>query len=412
MSILDRLSHPIDPAPFLNRLLDLISRRPLLVCLWLGVALRVWVYLQGRPYWMDEGSLLANLREGGVFDLSSPLKSDQLAPPAFLGAQRLVIRLLGESPYVTRLIPLACGLGSLWLFRAIARRTLPASAAIVAMFLFAVGDDLVYYANELKPYSTDLAVGLLVTLLSLKELHDPPSRRRSAGLAALAVASPWISFASVFVVAGCGLALLIDRLKSRRRGEIAMLLATAAAWGASVLIAHRASSRLLGPATSMYVFWNFAFLPFPPTDRESLVKAVGILLETFVTPLNLTPRLLPYAFALFALTMMIQGARRIARRDAGTLGVLLLPMALALAASALRRYPFHGRLILWLAPAFFLLIAEGLQDLRHRRGRLWYAAALAFLLIYPTFDTLYEAVPPHMREFNSHGDLRKNRFME
>ncbi|AMV37066.1 glycosyltransferase family 39 protein [Planctomyces sp. SH-PL62] len=412
MSILDRLSHPIDPAPFLNRLLDLITRRPLVVCLWLGVALRLWVYLQGRPYWMDEGSLLANLREGGIFDLSSPLKSDQLAPPAFLAAQRLVTRLLGESPFATRLIPLACGLGSLWLFRAIARRTLPTSAAVVAMFLFAVGDDLVYYANELKPYSTDLAVGLLVTLISLKELHDPPSRSRRAGLAALAVASPWISFASVFVVAGCGLALLIDRLRSHRRGEIAMLLATAAAWGASVLIAHRASSRLLGPATSMYVFWNFAFLPFPPTDRKSLARAVGIVLETFVTPLNLTPRLLPYAFALFALAMAIQGARRIARRDAGTLGVLLLPMALALAASALRRYPFHGRLILWLAPAFFLLIAEGLQDLRHRRGRLWYSAALAFLLIYPTFDTLYEAVPPHIREFNSHGDLRKNRFME
>nr|WP_240910997.1 glycosyltransferase family 39 protein [Paludisphaera soli] len=410
--MLDRLSRPIDLAPFLNRLVELVSRRPLSACLEIGVALRVWVYLQGRPYWMDEGSLLANLRGVAPFDFSSPLKSDQLAPPAFLAAERLVVQMLGESPFATRLIPLACGLGSLWLFREVARRTLLPAAAVVAMFLFAVGDDLVYYSNELKPYSTDLAVGLLVTFASLKELQDPPSRRLRLGLAVLAVASPWVSFASVFVVAGCGLTLLVDALRSGRRGDAARHLGLAAAWAVSVLLAHRISSRMLVPATTMYVFWDFAFLPPAPTSRESLAKFAGILLETFVTPLNLTPRLMPYAFALFALAMTLLGARRLARLDARVVAILAVPIVLAMAASAARRYPFHGRLILGLAPAFFLLIAEGLQEIRCRRGRAWYLAALAFLLVHPTFDALYQAVPPLTREFNRHGDLRGNRFLE
>jgi hypothetical protein len=169
---------------------------------------------------------------------------------------------------------------------------------------------------------------------------------------------------------------------------------------------------MLVPATTMYVFWDFAFLPLAPTDRESWAKLAGIVLETFVTPLNLTPRLLPYAFALFALSMTLRGARRLSRLDGRVVAILVLPILLALAASASRRYPFHGRLILWLAPALFMLIAEGLQEIRCRRGRAWYLAALAFLLVHPTFDALYQAVPPLTREFNRHGDLRPNRFLE
>lgn len=411
MPILDRLSRPIDLTPFLERLAGLVARRPLTVLAWLGATLRVWVYLQGRPYWMDEGSLLGNL-VGGVFDFAAPLRSDQLAPPAFLIAERFVVHVLGESPYATRLIPMACGIASLFLFRDLARRLLPPTAAIVAMFLFAFGDDLVYYSNELKPYATDLAVGLLATLTSLKELRDPPNARRRLGLAALAASSPWLSFASVFVVAGCGLVLVLDRLRAGRAREASVYLGIAAGWAASVLAAHHMSSRMLGPATTMYVFWDFAFLPFPPTSVERLQKAAGILLETFVTPLNLTPAVLPYAFALFALATTVVGAVRIGGRDPWSLAVLLVPMALAIGASAARRYPFHGRIILWLAPALFLMIAQGLVEIRARRGRALFLAALAFLLAYPTFDTLYEAVPPHMREFNRHGDLRRNRFMD
>nr|WP_303652796.1 glycosyltransferase family 39 protein [Paludisphaera mucosa] len=361
---------------------------------------------------MDEGSLLGNLRDRAAFDFSGPLTSDQLAPPAFLAAERIVISLLGSSPYATRLIPLACGLASLVIFRALVKRLLSPSTAVLAMVLFAFSDDLTYYSNELKPYSSDVASALLITLLSLNELRDAPSSSRRAGLAILATASPWISFPAAFVVAGCGLALLLDRVRRGRRRDAAELLALAAVWAASVLVAHRISSRLLGPATSMYVFWNFAFPPFPPRSRADVAQAIGIVLETFVTPLNLTPRMLSYFFALFALVILVQGSLRLARRDAGALAMLVLPMALAFAASVVRRYPFHGRLILWLAPACFIMIAEGVQHVRRHRGFAWCVAVLAFLVVYPTWDTLHEAVPPHTREFNRHGDLRRNRFME
>ena len=53
------------------------------------------VYLSGRPFWMDEGSLWGNLAGKPIFDFSEPLTGDQLAPLGFLIAQRAVMSILG-----------------------------------------------------------------------------------------------------------------------------------------------------------------------------------------------------------------------------------------------------------------------------------------------------------------------------
>lgn len=379
---------------------------------WLGALLRVWVYLGNRPYWMDEGSLHANLVAGAIFDFSGPLSSDQLAPPGFLVIERLAIALLGDSTFATRLFPLVCGVAALWMFRGLVERLLSRPGAILAMVLAALSDDWIYYSSELKPYSCDLAVGLALTLLCVKELSEGRGGRGLAVLGALAVASPWLSFPSVFVVAGCGASLLAARLWERRRREAIWLTALAGGWAASALLALRASGRLLHKSTSMYVFWDFAFLPFPPTDRRSFEKAAGILLETFVTPLNLTPSILPHLFAGLAIGFLLLGIIPLGRRDPAALGMLMIPLVLALAASALRKYPFHGRLILWLAPALFLWIAEGAQVLRRRGGRTVQVALVTLLLLYPCFDAVYQSSGSRPRDFNPHGDLRRNRFME
>jgi hypothetical protein len=80
-------------------------------------------------------------------------------------------------------------------------------------------------------------------------------------------------------------------------------------------------------------------------------------------------------------------------------------------AAALRRYPLHGRLILELVPAFYVMIAEGTQQIYTRFGRRAYVVLLVLLLVYPCSSTLYEAQAPRTHWFNEHGDLHKNRFL-
>lgn len=398
----------IDVTPFVRAVRD----DPLRTLLIVGVVLRLAAYLWNRSYWMDEGSLMGNIEGKAIFDFSAHLLGDQLAPPGFLIVERTLVRLLGSSGYVTRFVPLLCGIGSLWLLRSLALRWFSGSVALVAMILFAFSDDLVYYSSEVKPYASDLLIALGLTRLASSMIGQVASGRKLAGFGLLAVASPWFSFPSVFIVAGCGMTILIDRAVRRERHSLGWLLGTAACWAVSSALAYRVSASLLNPTTTMYVFWNFAFLPVPPASRADLVRLGGTFLEVLVNPLNLLPPVPPALGVVLPVVLLALGAFSLCRRDRDGFLILSLPIALALVAAALRKFPFHGRLILELVPALYLMIAEGTEWVRYWIGRTGYRVVLVVLLSYFCFTTVYELTGARVREFNPHGDLHKNVFLE
>lgn len=407
----------VDVTPVLRAVRSDLIRTLLVV----GVVLRVVAYLWNREYWLDECSLLGNIEGKAPFDFSVHFAGDQLAPVGFVIIQRIVVNLLGSSGYVTRLLPLLCGIGALWLFRALALRWFSRSAALVALILFVFSDDLVYYSSEVKPYASDLLIALGLLVLASSLIGQVAPGRRLAGFGLLALASPWFSFPSMFIVAGCGMTLLLDRALRQDRSDLGWLLGIAVCWAVSSALAYLASTWLLNPTTTMYVFWNFAFLPVPPSSWADLVKIGGIFLEVLVNPLNLLPprsqpSLLPSVplalSVVLPLELGIFGTFSLVRRDRMGCWLLTIPIALAIAAAALRKFPFHGRLILELAPAFFLLIAEGTDWIRQWVGRIGYRVVLIVLLSYFCFTTLYELTGARVRDFNAHGDLHRNRFME
>jgi hypothetical protein len=364
---------------------------------------------------MDEASLSANIAGFAPLDFSRPISGDQLAPFGFMIGERAFAWALGPSKYVMRLLPFICGIVSLPLFASLSRRILSERSALVALVLFALSDDLVYYSSELKPYSLDLLIGLALTLGAVEVLGKPLTGRATAALGLAAVAVPWFSFASAFIVGGCGISLLLSSLRLRRYRDAAVLVVIGLAWLASFTVAYRASLALLSPYTTMYLFWDFAFLPLGnwPLGLENLRWSAGILLETFVNPLNLV---LPFwrASIVLPVLLMVAGSVALARRSWPACLLLLLPILLAMAASALKRYPLHGRLMLELVPSMFLLVAAGtdvVRTLDRTRMRLLYKAILILLLGYPCFSAVYEATGMRPRWFNAHGDLHDNIFM-
>ena len=205
--------------------------------------------------------------------------------------------------------------------------------------------------------------------------------------------------------------VVLERAINRSWKELGWLLAIATGWALNTALAYLASRWLLSPHTTMYIFWDFAFLPMPPTSRADLMKLGGILLEVFVNPLNLVAPLLPALGVILPILLLVLGGALAGRRDRMSLLMLVIPIVLALAAAAARRYPFHGRLILPLVPSFYLMIGEGTGWFRERAGRHVFAAVLALLLWYPCFAALYEASSVRSRPFNSHGDIHENNFM-
>lgn len=93
----------------------------------------------------------------------------------------------------------------------------------------------------------------------------------------------------------------------------------------------------------------------------------------------------------------------------------MVPIVLAMLASALRLYPFHGRLVLELLPAFFVLFGLGIERLRDGTSglsRLGYTVLLVAIVGYPCFLGVSHALFLHLRDFNRYGDLHKNLFLE
>ena len=133
----------------------------------IGVALRLLEYAGNRPLYMDERSLLEE--PGEASGLRFPHDVDGISTGAAglpgAGAARCV-RLPGDDVMAARFFPLACGVASMFLFRAAARRFLLPDAVPIAVGLFALSDWLIYYSAEIKQYSCDLALALVALLLA------------------------------------------------------------------------------------------------------------------------------------------------------------------------------------------------------------------------------------------------------
>jgi hypothetical protein len=400
----------------LQPLWRVMKAHPEVCLLAIGVGIRVYTYAMNRAMWLDELMLKGNVVEGPVLDFSAGLHSDQLAPLGFLVVERVLAALISGRNHVLRFLPLAAGVGSVFLYLQVARNVLPARAVLVALTLFALSDELNYYSSEFKPYSLDVFFGVATTLLAVISIGRDPSRRAILWLAAIAGTAPWFSFPSAFVIAGCGGLLLLEALLAARFRAAAIYAVIGIVWLDNFAVAYFASRAMLSPDTTMFRFWDFAFLRFGlPPSLDDLSRDGGLLLEVFANPLNLVSPARVQLGVILPLSLLVAGTVSLCRRSPWSFLLLPLPIALALAAATTRHYPFHGRLILVFVPALFLLIAEGTQAVARwlpSRSEIVYKTVLVALLALPSWEALNKAMTGYVRDFNIHGDMRPNVFID
>lgn len=405
-------ARPINPEPLVRAVLGHLPRTLVVI----GLVLRLIVFLQNRSLWFDEMSLWGNIAQESPFRFDHPLTGDQLAPFGFLVIERMVAWVYGTGQMALRVVPLLAGMGALVLFSRLAARVLPERPALVALALFALSDDLIYYSSELKPYSVDVFMAVGMVLATVTSLGVSPTLRWAALMALATAFSPWWSFPSAFIVAGCGLVLVVESAAHGRRRDAHVWTMVGLAWFASFVVAYRASKAILTPYTTMYAFWDFAFLsPVEPGRWLDAAKASGILLEIFVNPLNLLAPVNRWLAIALPILLFAGGIVWLARRSPGVVLAAIAPVVLNAIASELKFYPLHGRLSLGLAPLAFLLIAAGtewLWRLDASPSKLVYKVLLVLALAFPMLAGPYESLGRRPREFNAHGDLHANVFVQ
>jgi hypothetical protein len=318
----------------------------------IGVILRVRQYFSGRSLWGDEAAVAFNLAQRTFVGLIQPLDYEQGAPIGFLFIEKLLILLFGNIDQVMRLFPLFSGILAVYLFYRMARAHI--QSGMFAALLFAISSSLIYYSSELKQYSTDVMIGLLLVFVASRCLKEDVRSRDFWILGITGMAAIWLSHPSTFILAGIGLMLFFAAITRNRPIPVRWLLGLATMWAVSFGVEYLVSLRHLAADDYLYSYWKSAFMPFPPNGtRIWLGQTYYSLLST---ALNRTDQIL----AVLVLVLVPIGCISLLYRDRVIAIMMISPFFIALLASAAQKYPLKGRLMLFLVPFVFFLIAEGL----------------------------------------------------
>jgi 4-amino-4-deoxy-L-arabinose transferase-like glycosyltransferase len=185
------------------------GRRLAIGLLLLGAAVRLRQYFGCPSYWYDEAYLLLNVFERSYRELLGAIDYNLVIPPGFLWLSRAVYTTCGGGELSMRLPAVASSLAALVLMVPLARRFVGSWARVGPVAFVALSKHAVMHAGEVRPYSTDLLVVeglLLATCLYLS--GDPSARARNCAFTGLMISGlfgPWLSFPSVFVLAGVSL---------------------------------------------------------------------------------------------------------------------------------------------------------------------------------------------------------------
>jgi hypothetical protein len=305
--------------------------------------------------------------------------------------EKSAVRLWGGSEYVLRLLPLLAGVAAVLLFYKLASQALPAKAVPVATGLFAISPALIYYSAEVKQYSSDVAIALLLYCLTIEGSKSEWKAGRTALAALVGAIAIWMSHSSVFVLVGIGATISITLVLRKDWARLVRVLFVGLCWIVSLAVCYIVALRKLASDSELLSYWNANFMPLPPRSVADFKWLVDSFFAFFNTSAGLK-------FSGLAALVFLLGSISMFRKSPERLFLLLSPALLTLLASGLHKYPFGGRLTLFLVPPVLLLMAEGAEALRSSANASLpgtSAVLVTLLLLDPGIYILQHFAKPH-----------------
>lgn len=374
----------------------LTAKRLAWVIIAFGAALRAAQYLFNAALYVDEGALALNIINRTFAGLLQPLDSEQAAPVGFLFLEKLAFLAFGDSEYSLRLFPFLFSLASMYLFYEVARRCLASWAVPLSLLFFAVSGHLIYFAAQIKQYSSDAAITLLVILTSLEIGSKELTARRVAVFAAVGAIVVWFSHPSVFVLAGVGTALSIEAMRKKDWPRFWKLSGAYAVWVLSFAAFFLISLRNLSGNQTLEKSWakKGTFMPLPPRSLEDLEWFASAFVKMFSNPLGMP-------FPVIAAIVFLIGCVALILKNKRQLLIFTAPILFTMLASGLHKYPFGRRLLLFLIPALLMMIAAGIERIVSSKPPYTLAAGAtiaALLLIQPVGGATNNMLHPQARQ--------------
>ncbi|HEY9658629.1 MAG TPA: glycosyltransferase family 39 protein, partial [Allocoleopsis sp.] len=319
-----------------------------------GALVRLVQYLSNRSLWSDEAMLALNIVNRSYQELIQPLDYNQAAPLGFLWIEKLAVQLLGNNEYALRFFPLISGIAALGIVYLLSNRYLSAVGVPIAVALFASLHYLVYYTTEVKQYSSDVMIALLLWFVLVPHWQQLLNRKQTILLGLLGAAAIWVSHPTVLMLAAIETSCFLITTHPQRLKILINRLPLYLAWLASFICFYWLTIRSTLENESLTSSWNKRY-PDSLLDFPWLFKALD---RFFSNPLGFSE--ITDGIAMFA---FIVGCIALYRRNRLLLLTFTAPFMITLVLSYLHQYPFRQRLVLFLVPFAILIIAEGIAAL-------------------------------------------------
>lgn len=356
-----------------------------------GGFIRIFVYFLNRSLWLDEAMIALNIINRSYMQLTQQLNSDQSAPIGFLWIEKTALYFQGNRDLLLRFYPLFAGVAALWVMWKISQKFLKGFSPLIALSVFAVTDRLIYFSSEIKQYSSDVFVTVVLLLFTLACLDSYPRSKWQVILGICGTLGIWFSHPAVFILGGIGFTLLVDSILRKDKKGIFISLGMIAAWMISFGLEYIVSLRGISGNQHLAIYWKGYFMPLPPwSDPMWFVRSWIDLISYF-----------GYKSTFFVITissLILIGSISVLIRNWQRAALLLLPFIFVLAASGMGKYPFDRRLLLFLFPILILLLAEGIDLIRSllaikSKWLAWCSFALLIILVlYSPCQTAFNSV--------------------
>ena len=328
----------------------------------LALAFRLYG-LGSESLWWDEVYAISTMAHPGPQEIIR-LSSTDNNPPLFYLILHYWMLLAGDSAFAVRLPSAIAGALAVPVMYGIGRLLFDRSAGLLAALILALSAYNIRYAQEARAYGLMVFLTLLSFYFFAKLVKDGRTRYATVGYVACTVLLVYTHFYAVFFVAAQVLYLLVSRENLRGwilpGGVLALLYVP---W--VILLAVN----VLSPSGA----WQggTTWIPEPTVaDTARIFQAYSGSL-----PLAIVLSLL----AGYGLFRTIRGDRPTAYL---LLAWLLVPIVVPFIASHLYRPMLADRYTIAAAPAFYLLVAQGVagfKSLAHRNRR--YAQTLLVVLV-------------------------------
>lgn len=319
-----------------------------------GLASYVRVWLSDRGFWNDELCIAINLRDLDFGQLTGPLKCRQVAPPGWLFVEKGILQVVGPSERALYTVTMIAAVATLLLTAVAARRAVGRWGCVLATLLVVLSPMLTTYAGELKQYTTEAAVAVMLLVaadsFAADERRDV-SRARRAGVWMIAgLVGAVFSYSALIVLVGTVAAVASFLILRRRFVDLAFF------GGATVPMAVMSAAIVMLRASQPLLGNQDAYFPngLPPAGA-GIADILGWLPRMwagFVT----SPLL--WAFPVFVLLLVIGGLVALAWRGRWLWAALLTAViGAAICAAALHGLPIEDRVALYLVAPVAIAVA-------------------------------------------------------